>query len=362
MRWPMRPSSRLAVGPSRVERSPSRSTWRSPRVTIAVVLAAGALVPTRAASQVGHLLVVQGLGGDPEYGELFHTWGTRLVEAARLGGLDTENIVYLAEDPERDPVRIDGSSRREDVEAAVAAIAGRAGPTDQVLIVLIGHGSFREDEARINLPGPDLSATDFARLLDQFTSQEVVFVNTASASGTFIEALSGPGRTIVTATKTGLERNQTRFGGFFVEALAGDGADIDKNGRVSILEAFEYARREVRRSYEADNQLMTEHALLDDNADGQGSEELGANTTDGGVARDVFPWSYDRRATSATESSDDPEVERLMRRRAELEREVTDLRAQKEQMEESIYQGRLEGLLLELARINRDIRDRGGEP
>ena len=106
--------------------------------------------------------------------------------------------------------------------------------------------------ARFNLPGPDLTAAEFARLLDRLAAQPVVFVNTASSSGGFVAALSGKDRTIITATKTDGERNQTRFGEFFAEALRPPtDADSDKDGRVSVLEAFVWARRARRRLVQA---------------------------------------------------------------------------------------------------------------
>ena len=118
--------------------------------------------------------------------------------------------------------------------------------------------------AKFNLPGPDMTPADFEPLLKRMRSRHVVFVNTASASGPFIEALAGPGRTIVTATRTGAERFATLFGGYFVDALAGTDADADKNRRISVLEAFNYAKREVATAYEREGIMPTEHALLND--------------------------------------------------------------------------------------------------
>ncbi len=126
--------------------------------------------------------------------------------------------------------------------------ATSAGEDDVVFIVLIGHGTFDGKVAKFNLRGPDMTPADFAVLLKRFTSKKIVFVNTASASGPFIEALAGPGRTIVTATRTGAEKYATLFGGAFVDALAGgEKADADKNRRVWSLEAFNAARIDVAR-------------------------------------------------------------------------------------------------------------------
>ena len=92
-------------------------------------------------------------------------------------------------------------------------------PGDLVFILLIGHGSFDGRQAAFNLPGPDLTADDAAGLLKKLTAQRVVFINTASASGAFVDVLKGQGRLIITATRTGGERNETRLAPFLVEAL-----------------------------------------------------------------------------------------------------------------------------------------------
>jgi len=122
----------------------------------------------------------------------------------------------------------------------------------------------------------------------RFKAQRVAFVNTASASGGFVPALAGRDRVVITATKTDGERNQTRFGEFFVRALTGEDADLDKDSRVSLLEAFLWARRRVVESYEKQGQILTEHAVLDDDGNGKGSDTPGQPGTDGAVARTVF--------------------------------------------------------------------------
>ena len=215
------------------------------------LLLAAALLPAwgthAAAAGQTHLLIVTGLGGDAAYTEQFHAWAATLVTAAaERYGLPPGNITYLGEDPSLDPTLISARSTRENIESAVRTLARETAPDDHVVIVLFGHGSFT-NAARINLPRRDLTAADFGRLLDLFPSQAVTFINAASASGPFVGALSGPGRTIMTATKTGRERNAPRFGGYFVEAFAQGEAEADQNRdeRISMLEAFRYARARV---------------------------------------------------------------------------------------------------------------------
>jgi hypothetical protein len=306
-----------------------------------------------------HVLIVSGIGGQAQYSEAFYRWGASMFDAAKERlGLPAANVVYLSERPERDPERLHARSTKENVEKVFDDLARRVAPNDRILILLIGHGSGSGAESRFNLPGPDISATELAAQLDKFPTQTVVLVNTASASGDFVPVLSGPNRVLVTATKTGFERNETVFGEFFVEAFASDGADTDKDNRVSILEAFTYARREVTRRYEDSNRLLTEHALLDDNGDGEGSAEPDAAAADGAFAGTVF---MDRRGVMAMDAtSGDSVLVVLYNEKRELEARIAELVNLKNQMEETVYETELETLLVELALKNREIRTREG--
>ena len=323
-----------------------------------------------AAAQQSHVLVVSGLGGAEEYRERFHRWAVTLVDAAAdRHGLPADNIIYLGERPDLDPERIDDRSTWENVQLAMSQMAERVQPNDFVLIVLIGHGSFTGSDARFNVPGPDPSPEDFAVALGQFSAQRVAFVNTASASGPFIAALSAENRTVITATKTGRERNETRFGEFFVNALAGsaegelgDAADINKDGRTSLLEAFNVARTEVARVYEQDGLLLTEHAMLDDNGDGQGSDEPDpiSLSVDGRIAQAMYLTSGEDRTVTELET-DDPALLALYEERRALQEQIAAHTLLKDGMDPDAYQQALEVLFVELALKNRDIRQREAE-
>jgi hypothetical protein len=270
------------------------------------------------------------------------------------------NIAYLAEQTDRDPARISDRSTWENIQRTLGDIAGRAGPDDQVYIVLIGHGSVRDGAAKFSLPGPDPTASDFADLLQLFPTQTLVFVNAASASGDFIAALSAEGRAVITATRSGRERTETLFARFLVEAYATDGADVDKDERVSVLEAFNYARREVARVYESENRLLSEHALLDDDGDGQGTGEPGLGAEDGQLAATLF-LSGSSEPRVLTGEISDPRLAQMYAEKRALEEQVAALRQRKEEMDTATYEQELERLLLALALKNREIRELEGE-
>lgn len=311
------------------------------------MIAAGLmLLAATAAPAQTHLLIVSGLAGEPRLEEQFHSWGGKMMGAAvDRFQVPQERIVYLAEKPDRDRTRISGEATKANIDAALSRIAGAAGPNDRVLILLIGHGSADDSNARINLPGPDLTAAELAKMLDRFPTQRVVVVNTTSASGAFQEPLAGKNRTIITATNSGREQNETVFARYFVDAFAGDVADVDKDGQVTVLEAYEYASTEVKRFYEGDNRLQTEHSVLG------GDREVAR-------AFGLAPGAARTAATPAAAAT--PEIRALLERRQELEARIAAHTASKDEMEEAAYQQELERLLLELARTNREIRDKEG--
>lgn len=326
-------------------------------VVAGAVAGAAMLAPLAmpAVAQQTHLIVITGQSGEPQYAELFHEWASTLVTAAKeRHRVQAANIVYLGESPARDPSLISGESTRANVEQAIRDVARRAQPNDIVYIVLIGHGSYNGRESQFNVPGPNLSAADFAGLLAELAAQRVAFVNTSSASGDFIPPLSGPNRAIVTATRDGRQNNATIFPRYFVQAFAEDVADSDRDGRVSLLEAFTYARQEVAREYETTNRIRTEHALLDDNGDGVGTAEPDPRSGgDGSFARTLYLGG----ATAVAAENASPELRALYQTRLRLESELDALRGNRANMEPARYEAELERLLLELSRTSQSIRE-----
>ena len=291
-----------------------------------------------------HVLIVVGLGGTPEYRETFHdqarTLKTALVEEH---GVRAEDVVYLGERVETDPDVIDDRATRDALLGTLSRLAGEAGPSDRVLVVLIGHGTSGSGGQSFNIPGPDVAPPEFASALDAFPSQTVAFVHTGSGSGAFLEPLAGPNRIVITATRSGRELNATRFAEHFVSAFAGTGADIDRDGSISLEEAFTYARDEVARHYESENQILTENAVLQD-----GGEGLAGRFAFGG-----------RGAATDVPTTDDPALARLYEERGAIQVRIDELRTLSGSMEEALYLERMEELLVELALKNREIRAAG---
>jgi hypothetical protein len=303
-----------------------------------------------------YLLVVEGLGGEAYYTERFGRWVETLTSVGEEElGIAPERIIRLRADAGVNASPNERESRKENVLGAIAEVAASSEDGDLILVVLIGHGTARGERVLFNLPGADLSPQELNTALDALTGRTVVVVNTSPASAPFVESLAGDNRINIAATASAAENQHTRFGGFFVSAFVDATADLNKDRRVSLLEAFQYANRSVSESYREEDTLRSEHAILDDNGDGIGSRTPGMESADGTRAAETYPAEalpgVDLETTfgraqlalqvEATRLVD--EIEALKRRKASLTDEE--------------YAERLEALLLEVARNRRTYRE-----
>ncbi len=288
-----------------------------------------------------YALLVAGLGGEPEYDRQFRELGERVASALRKAGLPPDRVVWLP--PDR--------SRREELARAFEAAAARVGPEDPLLVFLIGHGSFDGTEYKMNLPGPDATASDFRQWLDRVPAKKQVVVNATSASGATVGPWSRSGRVVIAATKSGEERNATVFMRFFSEALSDPAADQDKNGVVSALEGFRYAAQRVAKFYESAGRLATEHPQLDDNGDGTGVREPSPQNGEGLLAATIALVRFNTQAARA----DTPAARELRTHKQNLEDEIAALKYRKASLPQSEYSAQMEKLLVELARTQQRL-------
>jgi len=308
-------------------------------IRLAISTVAALLLATPLAAQRTHLLIVTGLGGEPQFSESFAKQGAALYDVARTQWrVADSSLTWLAEDPARDARRIGGRASKEAVAAALVALSRRVAPGDVVVVALIGHGSGEGPSSRVNLPGADPTAAEYATWIGGFARQTVVFVVAASASGDFVNVLKGPGRVVLTATRTAFERNESLFGAEFVRGLATNEADADKDGRTTVMESFTFAVREVAKAYETERRMLTEHAVVSDSVL---------------AGRTVY---------AAASSSGDPRVVALVAERKALEEALERLRARKTEMPVAEYETELERLLVAIAEKSAEIRAAGARP
>ena len=292
------------------------------------------------------VVIIDGPGGESAYAQQFEEWTAQLRTAlTEKLGFESKNIRVLSEKGE-------ARATAEEVKKTFATLKSQLDPNNVLFVFLIGHGSFDGKEAKFNLVGPDLSASEYNAMLTALPTRRVIVFNMASASGEFIKPLAAKGRIVITATRNGQETNATRFAGFFISALNATDADTDQDGHISVLEAFVYANRLTEDFYKRAGRLATEHALLDDNGDGVGHDKLEAG--EGLLARATYLDSLSVDEAAATAATG-----RLMKERTRLEGEIEQLIARKASMQEAEYEATLERLFIELAKVNRSIKQAG---
>lgn len=313
----------------------------------AVLVLFALLAAAPVSAQERFVLIVEGAAGEAQFAEQHAGWREKLAQVLRETYKVPDPYLIVLGATAEAPT---GIATADAVRSAVTTLGAKMSQADIALIVLIGHGTYDGSDAKFNLVGPDLSADEWDTLLGKLPG-EVVFVNTASASSPFLQALAGPRRVVITATAMPAQRFHTVFAEYFIAGLAEDEADIDRNGRRSVYEAFVYASARVKQHYEQRGQLATERPMLDDDGDGRG-REAAAEGEDGARASVAY-LDVDRAAIVT-----DPDMLRLMQRRDALIGEIEELKKRRLMMPELEYDGLLEKLLIDLALVSRDIRAR----
>jgi hypothetical protein len=317
------------------------------RWTLNVLLTLLAVLSSPAHAQdTASVIVAIGATGDDAFKGVFERWAGHWQKASAAGGAHFTEIGS-------DPKAIDSLTRLREALKAEATDS-----TAPLWLVLLGHGTFDGKEAKFNLRGDDVTAMELVEWLRPL-KRPVVVVCGFSASGAFLKPLSAPGRVVVCATRSGSENNFARFGGYFSESIGDATADLDKDGQTSVLEAWLAAARQVTEFYKNEGRLATEHALLDDNADGLGTPPdwfqgvRAVKRSKSNQALDGLRANQLHLVASADERALSPEVRT---ERDALEKELAQLREAKSSLPEEEYFAKLEAIMLRIARLHRPER------
>jgi hypothetical protein len=275
-----------------------------------------------------YYLIVGGLGGEATYDEQFEKDASALAAAARKSTAESRVMLLQGE-----------GATREAVVSSLNSLRTRAKAADSIVVMLVGHGSYDGETYKLNLPGPDIDGDELAKQLAEIPARSQLIVNMTSASGAVLEKWAAEGRTVITATRSGFERNATRFAQHFAAALAAGSADINKNGAITAQEAFDYASRSVAESFEKDGALATEHPQM---AGGAAGRFMVARLGSAGPAADPSAPA-------------NPAVAALVTERERLDAEIEALRGRRESMANDTYLAELQKLLVQLADVQGKI-------
>ena len=322
--------------------------WGGTRMRAAILsllLLSGVGAAPAFAEGARYAVIIQGASGDPQYATMHRAWVDALAAVFRdRFGIEPADLFLLTEEP-KDERELRGTA--ESVRTAFGRLAKEAKAQDLVFVMLIGHGSGDAAAAKFNLVGPDLTVEEWGALLKPIAAR-IAFVDSTSSSFPFVPALSGPNRVVITATNSYAQRYHTVFPDAFIQALMSPEADADKNGRISLLEAFTYASRLVAQHYEQTDHLSTETCVFEDKGDGKGRER-GETGDDGAVAGLTYL------DVVAAPKSADPELRSLPIRQQTLTEQIDDLRRRRASMSADDFDREFEKLIVDLALVSRDL-------
>ena len=316
----------------------SPSARRKPRNSALLSAAALLLCAALCAPATTFYVTISGLGGEPDYDQRFKMWAEDIDSSLKKAGGDT-NIVTME------------APTKAQIQTRFTQLAGVVKAGDAFVLMLIGHGSYDNVDYKFNIPGPDITGAELAALLEHIPATRQVVVNMTSASGGSIAALRKPSRVVVTATKTGTEKNATVFARYFAEALRDPAADTDKNESVSALEAFRYAQRKTADFYDSQKRLATEHSVLEDTGKGDGERTPSAENGEGKLAGAFTLVRLGANAAAAR----DPAKRALLDRKEQLEQAIDKLKYEKAGLSADDYKKQLAQLLVQLAQTQEAI-------
>lgn len=283
-------------------------------------------------------VIVAGLGGEPDYEQRFTADANQLDRIFKSAGATAR--VYTLVGAQATAARFRDTMNTIEREATA---------DDDFALILIGHGSFDGVEYKFNLPGPDVTATEIAALCDRVASRRQLIVDTTSASGGAMQALEKPGRALITATKSGTEKNATVFARYWVDALQDPSADTDKSDSVSAMEAFLYATQKTAAFYDAEKRLATEHAVFNDVGRGEPVREPGNGQ---GMLLSNFTLL---RLGASQLAANDPAKRALLDRKEDLEQKIDILKYRKAAMDPTDYKKQLTDALVELSKVQEQL-------
>ena len=262
---------------------PSLRSRPAEAVAAAVSQAESANAGLAAALPNRWLLLCCGLPGDADHRDRLTAACEKIIAAAQPTlGVPPEQLLVLAGDDEmRDALSRQakevGVCTSESVAEAMKRLSGTVQADDACWVMMLGHAHLYDAKSQFNVLDADFDQSQFAQWAKPLACREQVFWLTMPISGFWIKPLSSPSRVIISATEADLEFTGTEMPYALADVLSGDGQeqslqDVDQDGSLSLLDLYLATNLEVHGRFRSMDRLQTEHAQLEDNGDGRGSE------------------------------------------------------------------------------------------
>ena len=202
--------------------------------------------------------------------------------------IDSENLIVLkAGDSSAATARTPTS---ENIQNAIHNFSSIIKPDDRFIFYYVGQSNVIGEELRINLPGVDVTPEQLALWIKEIMASSMLIVFDCPGSGLAAKALSVNGRVII-GSCSAEQHYTTHFSEYFIPALTDSQSDMNEDGKISILEAFTTTSKKIDDWYRQEKLLTTETPVLEDNGDGQPSNEpwrYKLDNTDGQTAAEFF--------------------------------------------------------------------------
>ena len=229
------------------------------------------------------LLLCCGLPGDDAHRERLTEACQKILAAAQpVLGVAPEHLKCLAGDERMRDALVDhadqlGVCTKQTVADSVEKLIQQVGTDEGCWIVLLGHASLYQGRSQFNVSGPDLDQDQFASWVRPLACREQVVWVTLPVSGFWIKPLKAESRVVISATEADFELTGTEMPYALADVMAGQGEhqrliDVDQDGSLSLLDLYLATTLEITSRFRSQERLQTEHAQLDDNGDGRGSE------------------------------------------------------------------------------------------
>lgn len=258
-------------------------------IRLASVMVAFALGGTTCFAQVadGHLsipttnrwlLLVCGLPGDEEHERIFAETSRDLLDTlTQHYDFSTDHMYFLAGVDGIVGVAPQGThaaiATRDELLSTLKSLSTAILPRDELWVIVIGHVSDQQQRVSLQLPGVDVSTEEFGGACREMPARRQLFIVTTAVSGSFVRPLAKPGRIVLSATEVAAEPNETDYPLALARTLKKFAKEPKASAKApTVLDLHNAVARDVLSGYLARGHLATEHALLDDNGDGQGTE------------------------------------------------------------------------------------------